>query len=70
MITEALILQDEFTDNEENTYTVIIATPHEIVAKILGDGTHPDFNYFIFHRSAAGYWVDREDQSIRILEVL
>ena len=71
MVHDALIPQDEFLDNEGNTYVVIIAQPSEIVAKLVdGEGVTPDYNYFIFHRAPAGYWVDREDPTIQIAEIV
>lgn len=71
MVHDALVPHDEFIDNEDTTYIVIIAQPSEIVAKLVdGHGITPDFNYFIFHRSVAGYWVDRDDPRIVIKQIV
>lgn len=70
MLFDALVVGDEVIDQDGETYIVLIAQPSEVVVKVVCDNDIPDFNYFIFHRSQAGNWVDREDPTIVLTEIV
>lgn len=63
MVTDALIVGDEFIDQEGYEYTVVATSPHEIVAKLASDRAPlPGENVFVvFERNRInGAWQDRD----------
>lgn len=74
MVTESLIEGDEFRDEDGEEYEVVIATPHEIVAKLIASQERPgEHIHVIFERDrASGVWQERDmpEPKIRIAEAL
>lgn len=74
MVIEALIKGDEFMDEDGEEYEVVIATPHEIVAKLIASRERPgEHIHVIFERSqTTGIWQDRDapEPKCKIVEIL